>query len=43
MEIIGLILRILSFLLSLINLVYQIRKDKKRAATDPNSDGCATK
>ncbi len=43
MEIVGLIIRIISFLLSLVKFVYDICKDKKRAATDPNSDGGATK
>ena len=43
METIGLIIRIISFLLSLVRFVYDIHKDKKRAATDPNSDGSATK
>ena len=43
MEMISMILGIVSVLLSLINLVYDICKDKKRAATDRNSDGNATK
>ena len=43
MEIIGIILRGVSELLSLIKLVYDVHKDKKRAATDRNSDGRATK
>jgi len=43
MEIIGIILRGVSVLLSLIKLVYDVYKDKKRAATDRNSDGRATK
>ncbi len=43
MEITGLIVRIISFLLSLVRFVYDIHKDKKRAATDRNSDGSATK
>ncbi len=43
MEIIGLILRGISVLLSLIRLVYEVCRDKKRAATGINSDGGATK
>ena len=43
MEMISMILGIVSVLLSLINLVYDICRDKKRAATDSNSDGSATK
>ena len=43
MEIIGIILRGVSVLLSLIKLVYDVHMDKKRAATDCNSDGRATK
>ncbi|GEM_PF-6988002 len=43
MEVIGIILRGLSVLLSLIKLVYDIHRDKKEAATDSNSDGGATK
>ncbi len=43
MEMISVILGIISVLLSLINLVYDICRDKKRAATDRNSDGSATK
>ena len=43
MEIIGIILRGVSVLLSLIKLVYDVHMDKKRAATDRNSDGRATK
>ena len=43
MEMISMILGIISVLLSLINLVYDICRDKKRAATDRNSDGSATK
>ena len=43
MEMIVLIVRILTFLLSLIKFVYDLHKDKKRAATDRNSDGNATK
>ena len=39
MEITGLIFKILSFL---IRFVYDLHKDKKRAATDCNSDGDAT-
>ena len=42
MEMTGLIFRILSFLLSLGRFVYDLHKDKKRAATDRNSDGSAT-
>ena len=43
MELIGIVLRGISVLLSLIKLVYDVHKDKKRAATDCNSDGSATK
>lgn len=43
MELTGLILRGISVLLSLLKLVYDVYKDKKRAATDRNSDGDATK
>ena len=43
MEMISMILGIISVLLSLINLVYDICRDKKRAATDSSSDGSATK
>ena len=43
MEIFDLILGIMSFLLSLSGLVYQVHQDIKRAATDTNSDGGATK
>ena len=42
MEITGLIFKILSFLLSLGRFVYDLHKEKKRAATDSNSDGDAT-
>ena len=43
MEILDLILRVISVLLTLIRLVYEVRRDKKKAATDRNSDGSATK
>ena len=43
MEIIELILGIISFLLSLTSLIYQVYSDLKRAAAAQTSDGSATK
>lgn len=43
MELIGLIFRIMTFVLNFFKLVYEIHKDKKKAATDRSSDGSATK
>ena len=43
MKILDLILRVISVLLTLIRLVYEVCRDKKKAATDSNSDGGATK
>lgn len=43
MEILDLILRVISVLLTLIRLVYEVHRDKKKAATDCSSDGSATK
>ena len=43
MKILDLTLRGISVLLTLIRLVYDVCKDKKKAATDRNSDGAATK
>ncbi len=43
MKVLDLVLRIISVLLTLFKLVYEIRRDKKKAATDCNSDGGATK
>ncbi len=43
MKVIDLILKVMSVLLTLIRLAYDVCKDKKKAATDSNSDGSATK
>jgi hypothetical protein len=38
MKILDLILRVMSVLLTLIRLVYDVHRDKKKAATDRTSD-----
>lgn len=43
MEILSLIFKGLNVLLSVFKLLYEVHRDKKRAATDSNSDGNATK